>query len=102
MIWVGKESVIELQSETVAIEGSFYLNLSFPSKTPYFCYRLEQLNYWAMYEHILTISPLRSTLPIHDVNAHKAYGTSSGGNNTSAPMGKAYTNTIQLRFCGFF
>jgi hypothetical protein len=35
---------VELESETVAIEGSFYMNLLFPSRTPYFCYRLQQLN----------------------------------------------------------
>ena len=37
--------------------------------------------------HFLTISSLQSALPIHDVNIQKA--NSVGGNNTSAPIGKA-------------
>jgi hypothetical protein len=38
-------------------------------------------------QHLLTISPLRSALPIQDVNIHKANGI--GGKNRSAPIGQA-------------
>ncbi len=71
-------TVIELQSGTVAMEGYFLFELVVPSKNFLFPF---------LFGHFLTIPPLRSAFPIHDVNIHKTNGI--GGNNTSAPIGKA-------------
>jgi hypothetical protein len=60
-----------------------------------------------MFGHFFTIPPLRSALPIHDMNIHKTNGI--GENNTSAPIAKAdqicriniRTNEILLITLGF-
>ncbi len=83
----------------------FYLNLSFHCKTPYFRFPTAKLivDVWTFFDHFTP-----SILFAYSRSEHSQNNV-FGGNNTSAPIGKADLICIfaerifeQLRFCGFF